>query len=312
MKTISSILVLLVLVGLIALGRSFSAATLEVPPLAIESLPKASPPAGMSLSMLPTGAIKSTAAFAFRGGKFGDERNFVMPVILVRHPRGNLLFDTGFGRNVDEQVKTLPRLMQLSTTYEKGTPAAEQLTANGFKLTDLAGVVLTHSHWDHVSGLDSLPGVPVWMNAAEQKFIADEPENAVVLRGLGELKYQTYEFDGGPYLGFPSSHDVWGDGSIVLVPAPGHTPGSTVAFITLPSGKRYALLGDLVWQLEGINLPAERPWLLRRIINEDDAQVRENIIRVAAIHQRFREINMIPAHDARAAALLPVFPAVER
>ena len=312
MRRLSTAFVLLMLIGLVALGRSFSAATLEVPPLAIDSLPHASPPAGMSLSMLPTGSMQSTAALAYRGGKFGDQRDFVMPVILVRHPRGNLLFDTGFGRTVDEQVKLQPKLMQLATTYQKGTPAADQLKAGGLKLTDLAGVVLTHSHWDHISGLDSLPGVPVWINAAEQAFIVDEPEKAAVLRSLGELNYKRYEFEGGPYLDFPSSHDVWGDGSIVLVPAPGHTPGSTVAFITLPSGKRYALLGDLVWQNEGIDLPAERPWLLRRVIGENDAQVRENIVRVAAIHKRFPEINMVPAHDARAAAMLPVFPAVEK
>lgn len=311
MRRVALAIVLLVLVGLIALGRSFAPAAMEVPALAIDSLPHASPPAGMSLSMLPTGSMKSNAAFAYRGGKFGDEREFAMPAILVRHPRGNLLFDTGFGRNVDEHVKTLPALMQMTTTYTKGTPAAEQLNAKGFKIADLAGVVLTHSHWDHVSGLDSLPGVPVWVNAAEQSFIAEQSSKVAVIGSLGELKYKAYEFDGGPYLGFAQSHDVWGDGSIVLVPAPGHTPGSIVAFITLPSGKRYALLGDLVWQSEGINLPAERPWLLRRIINEDDGLVRENIVRVAAIHRRFPEIAMVPAHDARAAAMLPVFPAVE-
>lgn len=235
-----------------------------------------------------------------------------MPAILVRHPRGNLLIDTGFGHNVDEHVKTLPALMQMTTTYTKGTPAAAQLTAKGFKLKDLAGVVLTHSHWDHVSGLDSLPGVPVWVNAAEQAFIAEQSSKVAVIRSLGELDYKRYEFDGGPYLGFPQSHDVWGDGSIVLVPAPGHTPGSIVVFITLPSGKRYALLGDLVWQREGVDLPAERPWLLRRIINENDEQVRENILRVAAIHRRFPDIVMVPAHDSRATAALPLFPAVEQ
>jgi glyoxylase-like metal-dependent hydrolase (beta-lactamase superfamily II) len=311
MKALSTAFALLVLVGLIALGRSFAAATLEVPELAIDALPHASPPQAMSLSMLPTGSMQSNAGFAYRGGKFGDSREFVMPAILVRHPKGNLLFDTGFGRKVDEHVKMMPSLMQMATTYTKGTPAADQLTAKGFNLAGLAGVVLTHSHWDHVSGLDSLPGVPVWVNAAERAFITDQPGKAVVLHSLGELTYKQYEFDGEPYLGFPRSHDIWGDGSIVLVPAPGHTPGSTIAFITLASGKRYALLGDLVWQREGINLPAERPWLLRRLIGEDDALVRESIVRVAAIHRRFPEIVMVPAHDRRAAAEMPVFPAVE-
>jgi glyoxylase-like metal-dependent hydrolase (beta-lactamase superfamily II) len=63
---------------------------------------------------------------------------------------------------------------------------------------------------------------------------------------------------GGPYLGFPTSHDVYGDGSIVAVPAPGHTPGSVIIFVTLYNETRYALVGDLVWQLGGITLREER------------------------------------------------------
>ncbi len=303
---------ILMVAGSIALGRSFAPADLAVSALAIDHLPRASPPPGMSLSMLPTGSMRSRAALAYRGGTFGDQREFAMPVILVRHPRGNLLFDAGFGRNVDEHVQALPVLMRMSVTYTKGATAAEQLTASGFEIDDLAGVVLTHAHWDHVSGLDSLPGVPVWVNAAERAFLTEESSRVPALGGLRDREYATYEFDGGPYLGFPRSHDVWGDGSIVLVPAPGHTPGSIVAFITLSSGRRYALLGDLVWQNEGVDLPAERPWLMRRIIGENDGLVRESIVRVAALHRRFPEIAMVPAHDARVAARLPVFPSVEQ
>ncbi len=105
---------------------------------------------------------------------------------------------------------------------------------------------------------------------------------------------------------------MWGDGSVVLVPAPGHTPGSIVAFITLPSGPRYALLGDLVWQREGIEIPAERPRLTRWLVDEDSAAVRACIERVAGIHARFPEIRLVPAHDARALASVPAFPAVAR
>lgn len=312
MKTVLKGLLVAVVVAIGALAWTFSAATLEPAQLTVEALPPASPPAAMSLSTLPTGSMKSSAALAFRGGSFGDERDFSMAAILVLHPRGNLLFDTGFGHKVDEHVKRLPALMRAATDYTKGTPVGFQFTKHGIALSDLAGVVLTHAHWDHVSGLDALPDVPVWVNRAEQGFIADGGLKTELLRSFKRIVYKVYEFDGGPYLGFPSSHDVWGDGSIVLVPAPGHTPGSTVVFITLPSGARYALLGDLVWQLEGIELPAERPWLLRRLIGEDDEAVRENITRVAAIHKRFPEIVMVPAHDSRVAAKLPVFPAVVR
>jgi N-acyl homoserine lactone hydrolase len=118
---------------------------------------------------------------------------------------------------------------------------------------------------------------------------------------------RTYRFEDGPYLGFPRSFDVWDDGSVVIVPAPGHTPGSVVVFVALPSGERYALLGDLVWQLEGIALPAERPWLPRWLLGEDAARVRDAIARIAAIHKRYPEIQLVPAHDTRALATMPRF-----
>ena len=148
-----------------------------------------------------------------------------------------------------------------------------------------------------------------WVNDAERAFIDGDAPQAALMRSFQSLDYHAYAFDGGPYLGFPRSHDVWGDGSVVVVPAPGHTPGSVVVFLALPSGKRYALLGDLVWAMEGITLPAERPWLPRWLIGEDAAQVRENVTRLAAIHARYPEIELVPAHDMRALATLPHFPA---
>lgn len=301
---------ILVFVSVGALLFTFTAATLDYSPLNAESLPTASPPVEMSISALPTGSMESTAFFAYRGGGFSDKRDFTMTAYLVSHPKGDLLFDAGFGRNVDEHVAMMPSLMKRLTTYKKGMPAADQLKSNGYTPEKLAGVVLTHSHWDHVSGLDSLPSVPVWVNAAETAFIAAKLPMTELIRSFVLVNYKQYDFKNGPYLGFPESHDFWGDGSVVLVPSPGHTPGSIVAFINLPSGKRYALLGDLVWQAEAVDLPAERPWLSRRLVREDDAQVRENIARVAAIHKRFPEIRMIPAHDERPGGTIPIYPAV--
>ena len=310
MRRLLQLFLLTLVVALGALAWTFTPARLERATVKLEELPKANPPSNMSLSTLPTGTTLSRAAFAFRGGSFADEREFSMTVVLVRHPRGNLLFDAGFGRDVDQHAQMLGTLMKATTSIRKGTPAAKQLLAKNFDLTKLDGVVLTHAHWDHVSGLDGLAGVPVWLCPAERDFIASSTPATQLIRTISPAKYRTYEFEGGEYLGFPRSHDVWGDGSIVLVPAPGHTPGSIVAFITLPSGTRYALLGDLVWQLEGIERPAERPWLARRQVDLDEEGVRQHIALVASINRRFPEIQMLPAHDARAFAKLPVFPAV--
>jgi N-acyl homoserine lactone hydrolase len=136
-------------------------------------------------------------------------------------------------------------------------------------------VLITHSHWDHVSGLDQLD-VPIWTNA-------------------GELHH--YEFGNAPYLGFPSSYDVHGDGSVVVALAGGHTTGSVIIFVALPGGRRYAFIGDVAWQLEGVRQPAERPLLMRKLADVDADQVREDLLRVAALAGLMQ---VVPAHDVRA------------
>src|SRR5512141_1834557 len=96
-------IILRVLAGLIALiviivagvMLMFTAAKLDVPDVAVGELPPASPPAGMSISVMPTGSMESRAAFAFRGGMWNDIRQFSMTAMLVRHPKGDLLIDTG-------------------------------------------------------------------------------------------------------------------------------------------------------------------------------------------------------------------------
>lgn len=309
MKKLTSVVVALILIGSAALTWTFTPRVLPVAELADTALPAAAPPAGMSLSALPTGSMESSAGFAYRGGDFLEKREFSMTAILVHHPRGDLLFDTGFGHDVETHQKTMPLPMRVASRISKGRPAAEQLKAQRYDIRQLAGVVLTHAHWDHVSGLADLGGVPVWIDADEHRFIDSDAPMAALARSFGALPYREYAFDGGSYLGFARSHDVWGDGAIVLVPAPGHTPGSIIAFITLPSGRRYALLGDLVWQTEGIEIPTERPWLLRQMVDADSAEVRAGIGQVAAIHRRFPQIVLLPAHDGRAYAKLPVFPA---
>lgn len=302
---------LLVLSGAVAgLLWTLLPATLgPVPALAVDELPQARPPLDMNISALRTGSVQSQAVLAYRGGKFGERRNFGMTAFLIQHPKGDLLIDAGFGENLKQHQEKLPWLMRATTEPKGGIPAGIQLKDFNHSLLRLRGVVLTHAHWDHVSGLDSLPGVPVWVNAAEQAFISSAP-SAEVARSLGKLNWRPYEFTGGPYLGFPRSLDFFEDGSVVLVPAPGHTPGSIIVFVNLPSGERLVFLGDLVWQLEGISLPAERPWPARQLVDDDAAQVRALILQLAALQRKFPELRMIPAHDLRAVeqAGIPDFP----
>lgn len=297
-----TVLSLVLAVG--ALAQSFRARQLPVPPAPAPEVLAAEPPAGMRLSVLATGRMFAPAGLAFRGGDFEDERVFGMDVVLIEHPLGNVLIDAGFGRDVDAHFASNPAPLRWFGRYEAEQPAVEQL---GDLLPTLQAVILTHAHWDHVSGLADMPEVPVLVSAAELRFIESRHPAAALARALPDVDWKAYDFTDGPYLGFENSRDVYGDGSLVLVPAPGHTPGSIIAFVHLPGGERYAFVGDLAWQAEGIDQPAERPWLARSVVDANAGAVRGLLAHMHRLQQQVPGLIVLPAHDRRAMAALPVF-----
>jgi len=293
-----------VLILLALFLRSFSASPLPKPGPYSGPLPSANPPAELAVFSVVTAVHHVVAAYGYRGGSFFDRRNFSMAGTFVRHPKGNLLIDTGFGRHIDEQSKTLQLSLRMIMSYDLFQPAVDQLEAAGYGENSLCAILFTHAHWDHVSGLPDFPGVPVWVTPEEREFIRTGGPGQFG-KPFSGIKYEEYGFEGGPYLGFPRSHDVYGDGSIVVVPAPGHTPGSVIIFVTLADGTRYAFVGDLVWQLEGIALREERPWIVRRQADMDAQGTRENLLRMIALKERMPELIIVPAHDIRAFAEMP-------
>ncbi|MFS8198217.1 MBL fold metallo-hydrolase [Streptomyces sp. CWNU-52B] len=275
---------------------------LPMPSVWTGSLPEAAPPPETAVYQIPTGTYETRAAFAFKGGSFREKRRFAATAVLLRHPKGDLLIDAGFGSNVAAHIRSLPRMER--APFHKAATASEQLDAVGYDRGGLRGVLLTHSHWDHVSGLDGLH-VPVWLNEGELRYANGHRGGKVFRAVSADHPIHEYAFDGPAYLGFSSSFDVYGDGSAVVVPARGHTTGSVIVFVTLPTGKRYAFIGDLTWQSDGIRRRAERPLLLRKLADTDPALVREDLLRVIALAD---VMHVVPAHDVAAYDGIPQLP----
>ena len=266
----------------------------------------------VQLSIIKCGEMTSRQVFVYRGGSWGQTYRSGMAAALIRHPKATFLFDTGFGSNVDEQVRHIPFLMQKMTNYDKEKPAAVQLAAGGIRPEQINMILLSHSHWDHVSGWEDFPGVEGWMTREEVRYSQTLPESELMKRMLDHVKLRGLDLNGPPYENFERSLDLFGDGSIVLVPLPGHTPGSMGMFVNLHSGRRYFFIGDLTWSREAVALPAERPWMSRKLVDKDEAQVRHEIARVHELAKRYPEMIIVPAHDRRLHDQIANFPEAER
>jgi N-acyl homoserine lactone hydrolase len=265
-----------------------------------EELRAADPPADMKVFQLPTGTYETPAALAFRGGRFRDRRHFTSTAVLVQHPKGDVLIDAELGAQAEDHIRTLPPFRR--SPHRLGATVSEQLDAAGYDRRRLVGVILTHSHWDHVSGLDSLD-VPVLVPQEELTYAARSRGDRVFREVAAGHELWVYGFDGPPRLGFPASHDVHEDGSVVIVPAPGHTTGSVIVLVTVRPDRRFAFVGDLAWQLDGIEHGAQRPLLMRMLADSDAAQVRRDLARVTALSDH---LQIVPAHDARGYEGIPL------
>lgn len=267
------------------------------------------------MSVIKTATLKVHENVLFTGGDASRELNNNFSAFLVQHGDTLLLFDAGLGRNVAAQYKQDMRWWQRPFfRYEDPvTPAQAQLAAAG--VGPIRHIVLSHSHWDHASGLEDFPGAQVWAPAEELALVQKAKAGGGGIGGAWPsqvsspaIDWHTLVFDHPAYEGFEASHDMFGDGSVVFVPMFGHTPGSTGLFLTLGSGRRIFLVGDVVWSSGALKEGAPKILAARHLVDHDLAQTADAIRKIREVQQRLPDLLVVPAHDSVSQDSLGYFP----
>ena len=182
-------------------------------------------------------AAADISALSDTGEFDGRTWTFAVPCYLVSHPDGMLFWDAGFA----EARATSPDNGTDGFRARLDKPLAVQLDESGIVAADIDMIALSHLHWDHAGNANAFAGTATWL-AREAQIDYGFRESAAEM-GFDPKTYGALE--DGPTQIIAGDHDVFGDGSVILLSAPGHTPGHQVLFVDLKEYGPIVLSGDL-------------------------------------------------------------------
>jgi len=183
---------------------------------------------------------------------------------LIVHARGTLMWDSGAiaDDSWTPTGKPVVRRLVLSNSQDRQVTLraslGSQLTAIGVAPQAVTYFAVSHSHWDHVANANLFARAAWLVPQAERDVMfprtSTEPPHPSTYAALRNSKTTVITGD----------HDVFGDGTVVIKPTPGHTPGHQVLYVRLAKTGGVVLSGDLY------HYPEERT--LKRLPTADDQE----------------------------------------
>lgn len=258
----------------------------------------------IEVSFLRCGSISIPEMLAVRGAFSLTPVRIAYSAVLIRHPEAVFLYDTGLCGDIHLYLADQPFFFRKTLgNFHFEHSLSDHLQLLNIVPTELDFALISHLHWDHVSGIPDLPGVPLKINRVEYEAAQTngllEERRGLVQQLMGKNPLDLFECDGPEYEGFHSSFDLFGDGSVVLVPLPGHTPGNTGMFINRSNGLRLFLIGDAAWVAGNYKRPATmHPFFWSRVTS-DDIIARQTLMDLHRYSRLHPEVPLVAMHDGQ-------------
>jgi glyoxylase-like metal-dependent hydrolase (beta-lactamase superfamily II) len=229
----------------------------------------------------------------------------------IEHRDGLVLFDTGVAPALvyDPDYINSPIgrfILKKVFRFHIGPEDAldKRLEAIDLAAADVRKVVISHLHFDHIGGISHVPQAELLVSRDEwRQLAAPHPERDWVLREHIELpgtNWQPIEFvpTDDPLLApFGACYDCMGDGSMVLLPTPGHSPGSMSMLVRSQGLPPLLFVGDLTYELE--------PLYNDQVPGIGDAeQLKTSFAKVCGLQKALPDLVVLPSHDPSSAETL--------
>ena len=158
-------------------------------------------------------------------------------------------------------------------------------------------IIVTHEHPDHVGGLLAQPNLKDLMGRARLTQVqVTELKKAIREAQFSKLNVSSTVFDG--YQGIDDEPYQTIAPGVVLIKAPGHTPGSQMVYVKRADGQEILFLGDVAWQMRNIDKVRERARLATWLSDEDREAVMGEFVELHRLHSAEPNLNMMPGHDS--------------
>ncbi|MDO6426004.1 N-acyl homoserine lactonase family protein [Thalassotalea sp. 1_MG-2023] len=231
--------------------------------------------------------VSDMDVFSTSGDYKNEQATFTDSCYLIRHEKGDLLWDTGLPASLIGKKPMVNGVFTLS--LEKSL--VEQLANIDVSPKDIEYLSLSHSHFDHVGQVSSFKQATWLTSQAELDHIASADDLKALNDELSAMKRQTFTQD----------YDVFGDGSVVILNVPGHTVGHTALQVNLANSGTVLLSGDLYHQAKSRHL--------KRVprFNVDEPQTRESFKKFEKIAS-VKNAKVIIQHEAKHVEKLPDIP----
>ena len=258
----------------------------------------------MRIQALSTGKVCVKQAFLFpRRGPLRQLALFTpgpfsepLPIHLwvVEHEGRRILVDTG-------ETSTAHDIPFARFDVDPGEELPGALAGIGLRIEDIDDVVLTHLHGDHMDGAVHVGDAAVRVHDGELAY-ARSPMARFFQRVLRQpvpagVRFEPLALDGGPFGAFAASAPLTGDGRVLMVATPGHTPGHASVLCIDDHGHHVLLAGDATDSLE--QLRSRRA----DAVGPKPKVTVETIDRILA-HGREHRVVFLPSHDPGSAARL--------